>query len=279
MPTQLSMFGAPPQTGASIFDPVGSPIPKVGGPAQRSAAVFMQHMPREFALPSSVGPRAQMSMDFGKAAPWSAAAGRPLSVGRKALMGARRGVMDVVSPFGRKLPGLGLALEAGLAVGTVAGGIAAGAAQWGSPTGLEEDYVGGAIYGGITGTGQAAGGFGGLLAGAAAGGAIGSILPGAGTLIGGIVGTGIAIAGAIAGQIAGENIGLGLTKGIGRQVGMGARSIIRTARAIDRVQFGGNFVDSRAAYTMRQRAVQDMAGSMLNARQFLGNEAIFLHER
>jgi hypothetical protein len=157
----------------------------------------------------------------------------------------------------------------------ITAGAIEGSAQWGAPTGLEEDYVGGAVYGATRGVGTAIGGAVGGIGGFAIGAGIGSIIPGAGTIIGGLIGAGIGIAGAIGG----EAIGGALAKGPARQLGLGARAIVKTARAVDRIQFGGNFVDSRAAHTMRQRAVQEMSGSMLNARQFLGNEAIFLHER
>lgn len=36
--------------------------------------------------------------------------------------------------------------------------------------------------------------------------------------------------------------------------------------------------NSQVAYTMRQLAVQEMSGSLLNARQYLGQEANFLHQ-
>lgn len=38
------------------------------------------------------------------------------------------------------------------------------------------------------------------------------------------------------------------------------------------------FANSPTAYTMRQLAVQEMSGSLLNARQYLGQEANFLHQ-
>lgn len=44
-----------------------------------------------------------------------------------------------------------------------------------------------------------------------------------------------------------------------------------------RVRFGG-FKDSQPAYTMRQRAEQELSGSLLNARQYLGKEAQLMHQ-
>jgi len=41
--------------------------------------------------------------------------------------------------------------------------------------------------------------------------------------------------------------------------------------------FGGNFQDTQQAYTMRQRGVQAMQQSRMNARSVLGSEARTLH--
>ncbi len=150
---------------------------------------------------------------------------------------------------------------------TIAGGIM-GAAQWGAPTGREEDYVGGAVFGATREFGANAA----SLVGATFGAAIGSILPGVGTGIGAVVG-------GVVGGVGGYMAGTALSTDPARALGMGARAIVRTARATDRIQFGGSFMDTREAFTMRQMAIQEMSGSMLNARQFLGNEAILLHDR
>jgi hypothetical protein len=45
-----------------------------------------------------------------------------------------------------------------------------------------------------------------------------------------------------------------------------------------RVRFGGNFKDSQPAYTMRQKAEQELSGSLLNARRYLGREAQLFHQ-
>lgn len=44
-----------------------------------------------------------------------------------------------------------------------------------------------------------------------------------------------------------------------------------------RSNFGGNYQDTQQAYTMRQRAVQSMQESRMNARSVLGSEARTLH--
>lgn len=179
----------------------------------------------------------------------------------------------IIDFFKRPAPGIrhglrtvraGLPLE--LVIGgaaTIAGGIL-GAAQWGAPTGLSEDYTGGAIFG-ATREGMASAT---SAMGAAVGATVGSLLPGPGTIIGAIVG-------GIGGYMAGST----LSTPLAYDLGLAGRAIVRTARMQDRVQFGGGFVDTHAAYTMRQAAVMEMSGSMLNARQYLGNEAILFHER
>ena len=273
MATQGNLFGQS-FAGAgieSIFDAVGEPTTPIGGPAQRSAQVLMPHeqvdaprrygrKQRQFGIPShQPGPHGQMAFNFSDTPP---------TRGSRFVKGFKRGLGDALGPFA-------ILAEGAFAGAIVTAGIIEGSAQWGAPTGLEEDYVGGAVYGAAKGIGTATGGVGGGIGGFALGAGIGSIIPGAGTIVGGIIG----LVGGVAGSIAGETIGSRIAQGPARQLGLGARAISRTARAIDRVQFGGNFVDSRAAHTMRQRAVADMSGSMLNARQFLGNEAIFLHER
>jgi hypothetical protein len=42
--------------------------------------------------------------------------------------------------------------------------------------------------------------------------------------------------------------------------------------------FCGDYKDSEAAFTMRQRAVQEMGSSALNARRHLGSEAVMMHQ-
>jgi len=43
------------------------------------------------------------------------------------------------------------------------------------------------------------------------------------------------------------------------------------------LEMGGNFIDSRATYTMRQRAISAISQSNLSARAAIGGEAFFLH--
>jgi hypothetical protein len=40
---------------------------------------------------------------------------------------------------------------------------------------------------------------------------------------------------------------------------------------------GGDYQDSEQAWTTRQAAVQEMSGSLMNARQWLGHEGQAMH--
>jgi hypothetical protein len=105
-------------------------------------------------------------------------------------------------------------------------------------------------------------GIGGFLAGRAAGAAIGtSILPGVGTYIGAVFGGG-------AGAMFGDKIARTETQ----------RAVNLMTASRPRVRFGGNFKDSQPAYTMRAKAEQELSGSLLNARRYLGREAQLFHQ-
>jgi hypothetical protein len=49
-------------------------------------------------------------------------------------------------------------------------------------------------------------------------------------------------------------------------------------KQIKHVNMGGNYEDTRIAYTMRQRAAQEMGSSSMNARSWLGQESVLLHQ-
>lgn len=137
------------------------------------------------------------------------------------------------------------------------------ATRWASKTGREEDYIGGFAFGATKAAGANIGATGGAMAGAAIGSAI---LPGFGTVIGGIIG-----------GIAGYTIGDTAMTDFAYQQGRFYSSMAATSVSRSKIEFGTGFNDSQAAYTMRQMAVQEMSGSLLNARQYLGNEAYFMH--
>jgi hypothetical protein len=149
------------------------------------------------------------------------------------------------------------------AADTLGGGIQE-SNNWYMRTGLEEDMVGGFVYGvtsrgvsNIVGSSAAMAGIG--VAAAVGGGALATI--------------GLPIALGIGGFVL-------AAKGVQRfafEKGQFASLITAGGLAEQKVQFGGNYRDTQAAATMRQAAVQEMSGSLLNARQYLGNEAFYLH--
>ena len=97
-------------------------------------------------------------------------------------------------------------------------------------------------------------------------------------------------AGTIAGDIGGAAIGAAVLGGpgalagglllgprIGREIGGFLNSGNRFLQRRRSLEMGGGYYDFSAARTMRQAAVREMSGSLLNARQYLGQEAAALH--
>lgn len=164
-----------------------------------------------------------------------------------------------------------LGIDAVLSTADVLGGGIQESTNWYQRSGLEEDMVGGFVYG-VTSRGipnvAATAGFG---LGSIAGGAV------AGALGGGLVA-------AAAGFAIPAAIGLGAYQlaatGVQRfayEKGRFASLVTAGGLAEQKVQFGGHYQDTQAAFTMRQLAVQEMSGSLLNARQYLGNEGFYFH--
>jgi hypothetical protein len=158
--------------------------------------------------------------------------------------------------------GIGLGLNLAFAPAIIGGSAMSESARWGTKTGYQEDYIGGFIAGRRQGMSQAAGSAVGELIGAVIGAPLGGVGVFAGQMIGASVG----------GEIAGFFTRRGSYER-GRMASYAAAGVIGKHK----VQFGRGFRDTEEAYTMRQQAVQEMAGSLLNARQYLGNEAFFLH--
>ena len=96
----------------------------------------------------------------------------------------------------------------------------------------------------------------GMLTGQAMGGAVGGLLFG--------------MPGEIAGQIIGGTVG--------EKIGSTLKPIEDLGHQAYHLNFGGNYEDTEVAWTMRQRAVQEMGSSALNARQYLGKEAALMHQ-
>jgi hypothetical protein len=93
----------------------------------------------------------------------------------------------------------------------------------------------------------------------------------AGSIIGGIVGGLTPIpGGGILGSLIGYSIG-----------GTLARTPLAKAmeygKTINHISVGGHYRDTEMAYTMRQRASQELSGSLLNARMYLGQEGNLYH--
>lgn len=103
-------------------------------------------------------------------------------------------------------------------------------------------------------------GMGGFVAGTLTGTAIGSfLLPVIGSYVGGVIGGGI-------GSLTSDKIARTATQHL--------FNAVKDTRP--RVNFG-EFRDSQPAYTMRAKAEQQLQGSLLNARQYLGKEAQLFH--
>lgn len=133
--------------------------------------------------------------------------------------------------------------------------------EWAAKSGDPADYFGGFYYG-------TRGGF-----SKGIGATIGSAL---GLIGGAFIGPTGAMVGGVAGSIVGSMVG-GLGDPYFRGKGLYISDVARSSMSARRVNFGNRFRDTREAYTMRQMAVQEMSGSLLNARQYLGNEAAFFH--
>lgn len=149
--------------------------------------------------------------------------------------------------------GLDIAISAGTAPpgkmpGRVAGAVAA------QTTGLLSWYVGGPVA-------------------ATASGALGGIVGG---VFGGPLGADLgATVGAFVGRWGARIVGPIVLDPMVRKI---SRPVDRIAGALlPRVNFGG-FQDFAPAYTMRQRALREMQGSLLNAYQYLGREAQLMHQ-
>jgi hypothetical protein len=103
-------------------------------------------------------------------------------------------------------------------------------------------------------------------------GAAGGFGGSAGSLVGSAIGMmALGPAGAIAGGLIGDPIGRHIAES-------GVRAVVDGTRSLTRLNFGDSYVDTQAALTMRQRGAQELAGSLLNARQWLGKEGALLHQ-
>jgi hypothetical protein len=96
-----------------------------------------------------------------------------------------------------------------------------------------------------------------------------------GSTIGGIIGAAIPIPGlSFVGKVVGGMTGYGIaSSGTMKSIGTG----LKLAKASEHLNIGGNYHDTKLAYTMRHRAAQELSGSLLNARHWLGSEGRAFH--
>lgn len=102
-------------------------------------------------------------------------------------------------------------------------------------------------------------------------GAVGGVARAAAFALGDVVGT--TIGGPVLGFVVGS-----LTEPLGGYVGDALQMFSDYNKQIKHINMGGNYEDTRVAYTMRQRAAQEMGTSVMNARQWLGKEAALMHQ-
>lgn len=65
---------------------------------------------------------------------------------------------------------------------------------------------------------------------------------------------------------------------LGDKIGHSYQAVVEAGQQLRRFNAGGDYRDSEVAYTMRQRASLELSSSLLNARQYLGKEALMFHE-
>ena len=95
----------------------------------------------------------------------------------------------------------------------------------------------------------------------------GGVVPFIGSAVGAALGGGL---GALAGGLVGDTMA---QTGVGKAV----QYFTDAGLNMPRLHTGGDYQDTEQAYTMRQAAAQEMSRSLLNARQYLGKEAAFMH--
>lgn len=96
----------------------------------------------------------------------------------------------------------------------------------------------------------------------------------AGATVGGVLG---AAAGGLLFGLPGELIGGALGGAAGERLEAVVQPFAEFGRNQARLNFG-TYKDSQAAFTMRQVAAREISQSVLNARQYLGKEALLLHQ-
>ena len=89
---------------------------------------------------------------------------------------------------------------------------------------------------------------------------------------------GFAVGQALSGNVGGMIGGVVGDMAIKSAVGKGLQAFMEFGHRSAQLETGGDYQDTEVAFTMRQRAAQEMSRSLLNARQYLGREAVLLHQ-
>lgn len=90
-----------------------------------------------------------------------------------------------------------------------------------------------------------------------------------------------AVGDVIGSMLGGPLMGMALgsiTEHAGETVGDAVQFFNDFNKMTKHINMGGNYEDTRVAYTMRQRAAQEMGTSVMNARTYLGKEAALMHQ-
>lgn len=98
-----------------------------------------------------------------------------------------------------------------------------------------------------------------------------------GTIRGAAYGVGDLIGTSLAGPLGGFALGMAFDAAAAPVTDV-VQSFVDFNKLVKHVNMGGNYEDTRIAYTMRQRAAQEMGSSVMNARSWLGKEAILMHQ-
>lgn len=97
---------------------------------------------------------------------------------------------------------------------------------------------------------------------------VSTLSEGVGSFLGGMV---AGLPGALIG-------GFLMDSAIGQKVGAGVQYLHDTYRDSIRLKEGGQYQDTQANFTMRQAALSELAGSLQNARSYLGREGAMMHQ-
>lgn len=99
---------------------------------------------------------------------------------------------------------------------------------------------------------------------------------GATTVVSSIIGT--MLGGPIGGYAAGLILPMLVGDTVDKAIAGVVQPLVDFGSNMRRARFGGDYRDTQIAMTMRQVGAREMSRSLMNARQWLGFEAAFLHQ-